>query len=209
MEETKKDMMDHEESIQRLQAIAELIDGALNSQVPMLVSTERLLERIQSIALGTDDDVAPRRRTMPVADHVIMSCDASITKNPGGKVAVGVVVESPGEEVIEMADFMRKSSTNNQGEYDAIYVGLTTLMSLRNNPGCEIEIRSDSKLVVDQLNGKIKCNDPELQKRRDLILELIAALPVPVSVQWYPRNSTPALLRANHLAQDALSIRHH
>lgn len=204
--------MEMDEGLERLNAISEMIDVALGSGQPMLVSTEKLLQRIQAVALGTDETL-PSRHTAPPMDHIVISCDASITENPGGTVAVGAIVEwptgHPNTVPMQIQRVMPKSNTNNQGEYDAVYTALTSLMNLHNNPGCEIEVRSDSKLVVDQLNGKMKCNDDQLKRRRDIILELVENLPVPVRFVWRPRNSTPALTQANYLAQDVLGVSRH
>jgi ribonuclease HI len=203
--------MRKEEAVERLNAISEMISTVLTSKQPMLVSTLRLLERIQDISEGVEAD-QQKERTEPVQESIVISCDASITENPGGTVAIGAIVEWPTghqNKPMQVCKVMPKSSTNNQGEYDAVYVALVTLMNLHNNPGCEIEVRSDSKLVVDQLNGKIRCQDKELTRRKDLILELVQSLPVPVKFKWKPRNSTPALEKANYLAQDALGVSRH
>lgn len=209
MNEYQKEM-EWNEAIQRLESIQELAQEALDDGRPMLNYSWDLFQKIQGIARGNDLTPFPiSKSTIKPLQHVIISCDASITKNPGGKVAVGVVIEFKDEPGIDIFRLMPKSKTNNEGEYDAIYVGLTQLMTLKNNPGCEVEIRSDSKVIVDQINDKIKCNKPELIRRRDAIRELALELPVLVSFQWKPRNSTPGLERANYLAQDALGVPRH
>ena len=205
--------MIQEEAEARLNAIAELLDHVFCSDQELLVSTQKLLKRIHNIALANDDYMEEPSKLKLKPDHIVISCDASITKNPGGEVAIGAIIEWPrsweGMVNYQIVRKMPKSNTNNQGEYDAIYIALTDLMNLRNNPGCEIEVRSDSKLVIDQLNGKISCKDKELQRRRKIILETIQAYPVPVKFVWRPRNSTPALEAANYLAQDALGVSRH
>ena len=206
----KEEKMSHAEAIQRLASIEDICRRALTSGRPMMTYEWDLLQQIRVVASASDETVTRISDQIPQPlDHVVISCDASITENPGGQVAVGVVIEYKGEPAVELYRRVRNSSTNNQGEYDAVYFGLTELMAIKNNPGCEIEVRSDSKLVVDQLNGSMQCKDPALQKKRDNILELIQNLPVPVSVQWRPRNSTPALEKANFLAQDALGVKRH
>lgn len=202
-----KEKMDFSEASKRLIAIKEMCQRELTAD--MLVSTQLFIEKVMHIAAGTEDQYEGRRISVETLEHVIISCDASITENPGGTVSVGIIIEYPGEAPIEHYRIMRKSSTNNEGEYDAVYVGLTQLMNIKNNPTCLIEVRSDSKLVVDQLNGKMKCNKKELQRRRDAIWELARALPVPVKFEWRPRNSTPALEKANYLAQDVLGVSRH
>lgn len=208
--------MEEDEAKQRLMAIAESIDREIDSGRPMLNYDYDFYFKLWRMAWAPDDEPNPLGYQAPISmprkqnlKHVIISCDASITENPGGKVAVGVVIQYKNEPPVEVFRKIRNAKTNNEGEYDAIYFGLTQLMGLKNNPGCEVEVRSDSLLVVNQLNGKWECKKEELKKRRDSILELIKTLPVPVSVQWRPRNSTPALEKANYLAQDALGVSRH
>ena len=194
--------MDDKEAKDRLDAIKELIEKNLDSRSPVL-----LLE-LRSIANGTEEEEdLSNLLKVDQENKIIISCDASIKVNPGGPSSVGVVIEGHGNR-LELSQGSPATS-NNQAEYDAIYFGLTTLMNLSNNPGKSIEVRSDSQLVIRQLNGDIKCNDEKLAKRRDIILELVKVLPVPVSFQWRPRNSTPELKQANYLAQDFLGVTRH
>lgn len=191
----------------RLDSIAEMIDNAFNSGQPMLLTSARLLEKIQMIALGVDEE-QPMVKPKEELDHVIISCDASIKKNPGGPSSVGFVIQDKNKKPVGLAQLV-PATTNNQAEYDAIYEGLKAFMGLNNNPGCEIEIRSDSQLVIKQLRGEMKCNDPQLEKRKEAIWELARALPVLVKFEWRPRNSTPELESANYLAQDLLDVPRH
>lgn len=200
--------MEKREANTRLKAISDMIDTALNNKQPMLMSTYHMLETIQEIALGLDQEEQPPVKTSEKLQHVIISCDASITENPGGQASVGFVIQYKDEPKVSMSQ-LTKAKSNNEGEYDAVYVALTTLMDLKHAPNTPIEVRSDSKLVVDQINGDMKCNKKELKRRRDLIRELIQSLPVPVTVTWRPRNSTPELEEANYLAQDALGVSRH
>lgn len=200
------------ENKDRLDTIAELIAYAMSDQENMRVKDYNTLVKIHEIATDLSDMVI----TPPQLDHVIISCDASITENPGGQAAVGFVVELPkklikSRKMSATQGFSKKvpATTNNQAEYDAVYEALTTFFSIHNNPQCKVEIRSDSRLVIEQLKGNMKCNDPELLRRRDLIQELVTALPVEIEWSWRPRNSTPAITQANYLAQDELNVPRH
>jgi ribonuclease HI len=197
------------EANDRLAAIAEYCDRVLGSGSPMLVQTQITLEYIKAVATAAEENFHMGPPIGHVFDHIILSCDASIKKNPGGPASVGFVVQFPDERKPLQRGQGCNSTTNNQAEYDAIYFGLTTLMNLHHNPGCEIEVRSDSRICIQQLNGEIACNEPELQRRRDLIHELVAVLPVQVVFVWRPRNSTPELRQANYLAQDVLGVPRH
>lgn len=202
--------MTKKEAIQRLFSISEMCQQLLTSGQPLLATSEKKLKAIRDIAQGKEPN-NDRLLIKKNQSHIVISCDASITKNPGGKAAVGVVISMPTCTRQKNLEFAKptKATTNNEAEYDAIYMGLTTLVNLKNNPGCLVEIRSDSRIVVEQVNGKMKCNKPELIKKRDMIRELVGTLPFQVRLTWRPRNSTPELEQANYLAQDYLSVPRH
>lgn len=142
-----------------------------------------------------------------IPQHTIISCDASIKTNPGGPASVGYVIRRPNKEPMIVAKPC-PATTNNQAEYDAVYEALTALFNLVNNPG-KVEVRSDSKLVIDQLNGDMECHDKTLVKRRDAIREFVKELPTEVEFVWKPRNSTPDLETANYCAQEILGVSPH
>jgi ribonuclease HI len=201
------------EAIDRLEAISEYIDRILRDNSQMLISSVARFEYIQAVCKGEEEKFGMTAdEVVKPLQHIILSCDASIKKNPGGPSSVGFVVEWPAElpqKTPLMSSQQVKANTNNEAEYDAVYFGLITLMNLHHNPRCKVEVRSDSRLVIDQLNGDMKCNNERLERRRDLILELIGELPVPVTFVWRPRNSTAALQQANYLAQDLLGVPRH
>ena len=191
---------------QRLKALVQMIDEQLSKD--MLTSSQRFLRKLSDVAQGKDDICYAQVRALPPSPHVIISCDASIKNNPGGPAAVGFVIQDRDKKAQPFA-IPTPSKTNNQAEYDAIYESLRTFINLCNNPLSLIEVRSDSQVIVNQLNGVMVCRDPILAKRRESILELTQALPVPVQFVWRPRNSTPELELANHLAQDLLGVPRH
>ena len=89
---------------------------------------------------------------------------------------------------------------------NAVYTGLMTLFNLFNNPHCKVEVRSDSLLVINQINNKVKCKDDSLKNRRGIIQEFVRVVPVDVEFKWRPRCSNPALSRADYLAKEALGV---
>ena len=197
--------MEANEALDRLRIIVEMIDRCISPVTPLI------LLQIKEVALGIEDEKSIGEcevLVQPVNNRFILSCDASIKENPGGPSAVGVVIEQPDGAKLKLSQ-LSPATSNNQAEYDAIYFALTSLMGLNNNPGAEVEVRSDSQLIIRQLTGEIECRDEQLKKRRDLILELVRSLPVPVIFQWRPRNNTPELKQANYICQDALGVRRH
>lgn len=193
-------------STDRINIALEMIRDYLKKD--MLVSTKDFLLRLKE-CLTIEDQPEEEVTSNPVTEQIIISCDASIKENPGGPAAVGIVINNP--RIAKNLELARstKATTNNQAEYDAVYTGLVTFVNLNNNPGMPIVIRSDSQLVIRQLKKEIQCQDKQLIKRRDLILELAGELPVPVTFEWRPRNSTTELELANHLAQDLLGVPRH
>jgi ribonuclease HI len=201
------DIIASEEEI-RLRTIADEIDRYISSGVPILVDSYRFLEKIYNIATGQEDNRSQDLTEEGRVEKIVVSCDASIKKNPGGPASAAWVIQVPGKKPVEGSQ-ETPATTNNQAEYDAVYQGLVTLMNLVNYPQVSIEIRSDSQLVIQQLRGEMKCSDPKLERKRAVILELVQMIPAPVTFSWLPRNSTPELSRANTLAQTLLGVKPH
>jgi ribonuclease HI len=191
----------------RLEAIQNLISDYIASGKDMLMSTQRLLNDILDIIGDKQMDEAPIEEEEQ-EQKIIISCDASTKTNPGGPAAVGVFIRFPDGKTTSFSKGT-PANTNNEAEYDAIYEALLSFANLLNRPKHSIVVRSDSQLVVKQLRGDYKINNEILQRKNDSIHELARALPVPVEIEWHPRNSTPDLTEANFLAQDALGVKRH
>jgi ribonuclease HI len=90
---------------------------------------------------------------------LIIYTDGGARGNPG-PAAIGVVVgsKSYGEAI--------GNTTNNVAEYGAVIFGLKKAKSLlggKKAEGTEIEVRSDSELIVSQLNGNYKIKEDSLK----------------------------------------------
>lgn len=72
--------------------------------------------------------------------------------------------------------------SNNQAEYMALLVCLKWL-SLYRDPDYDIEICSDSKLMVEQVNENWVVREPELQK----LWEMVSEYKFIYSLIWVPR----------------------
>lgn len=163
----------------------------------------RLLEIIRDLLdrlLLTKPDYPP--------GTVIISCDGSILKNPGGRCSVGVVILVPGNPPIELSEFT-PSSTNNEAEFDAVYLGLSTVLGMFPSNAFSVQIESDSKLVIESLNQRWKLKEQRLQHKRDMILELAKIPEKGTTFVWRRRNSTLSLRRANDLAQTKNGVKPH
>lgn len=159
-----------------------------------------LIKDIDSVLIKEDKhEVATHEGT-----DIIVSCDGSILKNPGGRCSAGAVIQVPKTKPVEIVQFT-PSSTNNEAEFDAVYIGLSNIRS----PEYPILVESDSRVVIDGINKKSNLKAPNLIKKRDLILEITAAIPVPVTFVWKKRNSTAGMRRANDIAQSLNGVTPH
>lgn len=103
-----------------------------------------------------------------MAKKLIIYTDGAAQNNPG-PAAIGVVLTDEKGRGLDTISRRIGRTTNNQAEYRAIIAGLERALELG---ASEIEVRSDSELVVKQLQGcyKIKHRDllPLSQKVQDL-----------------------------------------
>ncbi len=102
---------------------------------------------------------------------IIIYIDGGARGNPG-PAAIGMVFcNQKGQVFKEHAQFLGKA-TNNEAEYQACIFALKKFKALFGKKlakRTEIEIRSDSELLVKQMRGEYKVLEPRIQK---LFLEL-------------------------------------
>ena len=74
---------------------------------------------------------------------------------------VGLVLTSPEGITIEKSLRLGFSATNNEAEYKALLVGMIMVQKLG---GKAVEVFSDSRLVVGQVQGELEARDPRMQE---------------------------------------------
>ena len=74
---------------------------------------------------------------------------------------VGLVLISPERITIEKSLRMGFLATNNKAEYEALLTGMIMVQRLR---GKAVEVFSNSRLVVGQVQGELEARDPKMQK---------------------------------------------
>uniref|UniRef100_A0A2N9GS26 Uncharacterized protein n=1 Tax=Fagus sylvatica TaxID=28930 RepID=A0A2N9GS26_FAGSY len=97
-----------------------------------------------------------------------VNIDGSSTKDSGG---VGVVLRSPEGDIIKQAIRLQYPTTNNEAEYEALLVGLKTAKILG---ATELDVRSDSQLVVGQVNGDYEAKEGRMQQYLQLVRHQIS-----------------------------------
>ena len=97
---------------------------------------------------------------------IIIYTDGGSRGNPG-PAAIGVVFcNEKGEAIKEYSEFLGAKLTNNEAEYQAVIFALKkfkALFSKQLAKNSEIEVRSDSELLVKQLNSEYKVLDQKIQ----------------------------------------------
>ena len=92
--------------------------------------------------------------------HLIVACDGAARGNPG-PAGIGVVITSPGGTVRDRIGRGIGVATNNVAEYTAAIEGLRRAGALG---ATDVLVRSDSRLMVEQLSGRFKVKNPTLQR---------------------------------------------
>ena len=88
---------------------------------------------------------------------LIIHCDGLCEPNPGKASWAFVVFDETGASIFVDSGYLGDGKTNNYAEYTA--VGKAAVWCSKNAKNKEIEIFTDSMLVVNQVNGEWKCNE--------------------------------------------------
>ena len=129
--------------------------------------------------------------------RLIVEADGGSRGNPG-PAAYGALVRDAetGEVLVEIAEHIGTAS-NNVAEYRGAIAGLTAARDL--DPEADVEVRMDSKLVVEQLSGRWQIKHPDM---RTLAKQARAVWPGGViRYTWVPRERNKD---ADRLANEAL-----
>lgn len=84
--------------------------------------------------------------------NLVLYTDGASRGNPG-RSAIGAVLYDESDEVVATVSEVIGEATNNVAEYQAVIAGLETAVKLGAE---EVELRSDSLLLVRQLTGEYK-----------------------------------------------------
>jgi ribonuclease HI/ribosomal protein S18 acetylase RimI-like enzyme len=84
--------------------------------------------------------------------RLVIFTDGASRGNPG-PAAIGVVVQDETGKIVDSISLCLGKATNNQAEYRAIIAGLEKALEMG---AIDVELRSDSELVVRQLSGEYK-----------------------------------------------------
>ncbi len=127
----------------------------------------------------------------------VLSVDGAARGNPG-QAGAGIVLEAADGSIQRFGEYLGEA-TNNVAEYRALLVGMQKAAQLGVR---ELQVRSDSELIVKQLNGQYRVKSPHLQ---DLYFTAIKAISSfdKVTFTHIPREENKEADRMANLAIDA------
>ena len=128
---------------------------------------------------------------------IFVYTDGACRGNPGPMAIGASIQDDTGKELATVSNLIG-DGTNNIAEYRAVIAGLEKAKSLGAR---EIELRIDSKLVVEQLNGRYKVKNERLKLLHAQALELLSQFKV--TVVHVPREENQ---RADELANLAYAV---
>lgn len=129
--------------------------------------------------------------------RVIVEADGGSRGNPG-PAGFGAVVRDPaGGDVLAERSGGLGSTTNNVAEYEGLIAGLSAARELGAD---EVDVRLDSKLVVEQMSGRWRVKHAKLQPLASKASELVRCFDR-VDFQWVARERNK---HADKLANEAM-----
>jgi probable phosphoglycerate mutase len=136
--------------------------------------------------------------------RVIVEADGGSRGNPGPAGYGAVVFDAVSGEVLAERAAGLGRATNNVAEYRGLIAGLDAALGLGAD---EVEVRMDSKLVVEQMSGRWQVKHPDMKPLAREAADLIARLPK-VRFSWIPREQNKHADRLANEAMDAAAKGH-
>ena len=128
--------------------------------------------------------------------RVIGEADGGSRGNPG-RAAYGALVKDADTGLVLAEEGTTIGvASNNVAEYRGLIAGLT--MAAEVAPDADVEVRMDSRLVVEQMSGTWKIKHPDM---RPLAMEANRLAPFGTTYTWVPREQNK---HADRLANEAL-----
>jgi ribonuclease HI len=161
------------------EAIARLQPGEKEELFELLAAQGDLPGQVRSPAREEEDLELHFSASRPAwtPDYVLIF-DGGSRGNPGwGYGSYAITRVQDGAQRLSRVH-LGNGYTNNEAEYDSLIAALEDLIerieqARRQPEEFTLEVRGDSALVINQLNGKWKAQEPRMRQRRDRCLELL------------------------------------
>jgi ribonuclease H / adenosylcobalamin/alpha-ribazole phosphatase len=131
-------------------------------------------------------------------ENVIIEADGGSRGNPGPAGFGALLRDADSGEVIAEAAESIGRATNNVAEYRGLIAGLELYQE--HTPDAALEVRMDSKLVVEQMAGRWKVKHPDM---KPLAIRAQRIAPFGAQWTWVPREQNKHADRLANLAMDA------
>ncbi len=128
---------------------------------------------------------------------VIIEADGGSRGNPGPAGYGAVVLDAATDEVLAERQEGLGITTNNVAEYRGLIAGLEAARELG---ATDVEVRMDSKLVVEQMSGRWQVKHPAMKPLAQQAAGVVRELGS-VRFEWIPRSRNT---RADALANQAM-----
>jgi len=135
----------------------------------------------------------------PGATRVVVEADGASRGNPGPAAYGAVVRDAATGGVLAETGEAIGVTTNDVAEYRGLVAGLE--LAARVAPGAVVEVRMDSRLVVEQMSGRWRIKHAGLEP---LAAEAVRLAPEGTTYTWVPREDNA---HADRLANEALDAR--
>jgi len=142
-----------------------------------------------------------------VRRRLVVEADGGSRGNPGN-AGYGALVRDgvTGEVIAERAESVGIAS-NNVAEYSGLVAGLKAAYQI--DPGADVTVRLDSKLLVEQMSGRWRIKAPDLRRLALVAGDVAAELGVAggsVTYTWIPRAENSAADALANSAMDGESV---
>lgn len=97
---------------------------------------------------------------------IIIFTDGGARGNPGPAAAGIVFCNEKGEIIKKYSEYLGDNLTNNEAEYQAMILGFKKFKQVfgkKLSESTEVQVKSDSELMVFQMQGLYKISEPNLQ----------------------------------------------
>ncbi|MFZ5869373.1 MAG: reverse transcriptase-like protein [Actinomycetota bacterium] len=131
--------------------------------------------------------------------RLVVEADGGSRGNPGPAGFGAVVRDASTGEVLDEVAAAIGTVTNNVAEYSALIAGLRAAAEI--DPSAAVEVRMDSKLVVEQMSGRWQIKHDDMRR---LAQQARGVLPAEqVTYAWVPRDRNAHADRLANAAMDA------
>ncbi len=128
--------------------------------------------------------------------RLVVEADGGSRGNPGPAAYGALVRDADTRQVLASEGLTLGVATNNVAEYSGLIAGLEMARAI--DPAAEVDVRMDSKLVVEQMAGRWKIKHPSMIP---LARKANTLRPAQVTWTWVPRAENKA---ADALVNSAL-----